>query len=214
MSGQREDHTAPHLLRERQRDRRRGGKRHRSKEMKHGKTEKVKFWWKTTSAWFCVKERSVFFTKLHFHVVTVKVWEAEREQTSHHFDDFKIIQNGIKWIDWLITCICHPAGGYHSYMLLWLLSSHVGQWLPAGVEVMFLLSLSAVQRCFLWRLRKSGQDAVVTVTQLEKSEGSSSCFYRPIMLSHIFHGAHFVEWCNSMLDTRDRKNVLNVVQKI
>ncbi len=32
---------------------------------------------------------------------------------------------------------------------------------------MFLLPLSAVKRCFLWRLGERGQDAVITVTQLE-----------------------------------------------
>lgn len=40
-------------------------------------------------------------------------------------------------------------------------------WLPAWLEVMFFLPLSAVQRGFLGWLRESGKDAVVTVTQLE-----------------------------------------------
>lgn len=39
---------------------------------------------------------------------------------------------------------------------------------------MFLLPLSAVKRCFLWGLGERGQDAVITVTQLEVSQVNKS----------------------------------------
>lgn len=40
---------------------------------------------------------------------------------------------------------------------------------PAGVEIVLLLPLPPVKRCFLRRLGECGQDTVVTVTKLEIS---------------------------------------------
>lgn len=42
------------------------------------------------------------------------------------------------------------------------------------MEVVLLLPLSAVQRCFLWGFRQRGQDAVVTVTQLQVNKAEVS----------------------------------------